>query len=323
MIIQCENCHKKFKVADEKIPAKGAKVRCPNCKHVFVVKREPEEKKTDEKAFFSFEIEREIQPPEPIKTPEEMEFEAVPKQDQKVTEEPSFEIPRDIQLEEGRKDTLEMERHFIQEDYKKDEEAVERLTQSPETKTTKITEELKEKIPIVKKERRVNPILLTLFILALIVAVFYFIINYTSIQLPIKLFSATEKPISQLKISDLKGFFANNQHSGRLFVISGKVTNNSSAPMSFIRVKGSIFDSSGKKVSENEVFCGNIFTQQELETLERAFIEQRLSNQIGSSLSNMNIPPGKSIDFNIIFFQPPERISEYAVNVVDAQAGVR
>lgn len=37
MIIQCEQCQTKFKLDDSKVSAKGVKVRCARCKHVFAV----------------------------------------------------------------------------------------------------------------------------------------------------------------------------------------------------------------------------------------------------------------------------------------------
>lgn len=40
MIVECESCHTKFKLADEKVTAKGVKIRCTKCKHVFVVRKE-------------------------------------------------------------------------------------------------------------------------------------------------------------------------------------------------------------------------------------------------------------------------------------------
>lgn len=49
MIIQCEQCHTKFKLDDSKVTEKGVKVRCAKCKHIFTVhKKEQEEEQTAE-----------------------------------------------------------------------------------------------------------------------------------------------------------------------------------------------------------------------------------------------------------------------------------
>ena len=41
MIIQCEQCLTKFKLDDTKVKAKGVKVRCAKCRHVFTVTKQP------------------------------------------------------------------------------------------------------------------------------------------------------------------------------------------------------------------------------------------------------------------------------------------
>jgi predicted Zn finger-like uncharacterized protein len=38
MIVECSQCHTKFKIADEKVTPRGVKVRCSKCKNMFVVK---------------------------------------------------------------------------------------------------------------------------------------------------------------------------------------------------------------------------------------------------------------------------------------------
>lgn len=43
MIIQCDECQARFRLADEKIKPTGTKVRCSKCKHVFTVMPPPEE----------------------------------------------------------------------------------------------------------------------------------------------------------------------------------------------------------------------------------------------------------------------------------------
>ncbi len=42
MIVECENCHKRYKIADEKIPSRGAKIKCPNCQSIIFVNKIPE-----------------------------------------------------------------------------------------------------------------------------------------------------------------------------------------------------------------------------------------------------------------------------------------
>ena len=39
MIVQCDKCRTKFRIADERVSDKGVKVRCSRCAHVFVVRK--------------------------------------------------------------------------------------------------------------------------------------------------------------------------------------------------------------------------------------------------------------------------------------------
>ena len=58
MIVQCEACQTRFRLADEKIKPTGTKVRCSKCKVVFTVtppEPEPAEEAVD---FGSFNMEK-------------------------------------------------------------------------------------------------------------------------------------------------------------------------------------------------------------------------------------------------------------------------
>lgn len=42
MIVTCEHCAARYKLDDEKVKGRGARITCPHCKHVFVVLAKPE-----------------------------------------------------------------------------------------------------------------------------------------------------------------------------------------------------------------------------------------------------------------------------------------
>ena len=54
MIITCASCLTKFNLDDSRISAKGVKVRCSRCKHVFYVVPPPETKEEIIEGFESF-----------------------------------------------------------------------------------------------------------------------------------------------------------------------------------------------------------------------------------------------------------------------------
>jgi hypothetical protein len=101
----------------------------------------------------------------------------------------------------------------------------------------------------------------------------------------------------------------------KIFVIEGKVTNNYSKPCHSIQVKGVLLDERGNQSAEETVYCGNILSKQELRTASEEAIRKKLQNPVGSSLSNFNIQPGKSIPFTLVFFSPPEKLSEFSIEI--------
>ena len=100
-----------------------------------------------------------------------------------------------------------------------------------------------------------------------------------------------------------------------LFVIEGKVTNNHAKPCHSIQVKGVLFNERGKRSDEETAYCGNILTKKELASASEESIRKRLQNPVGSNLSNFNIPPGKLIPFMLVFFDPPEKLSEFSIEI--------
>ena len=69
MIITCENCKTRFNLADERIPAAGAKVRCSRCQHSFQVVR-PRPKPAQDLGLLAADEDN------PLLSPEEAEPEA-------------------------------------------------------------------------------------------------------------------------------------------------------------------------------------------------------------------------------------------------------
>jgi hypothetical protein len=80
-------------------------------------------------------------------------------------------------------------------------------------------------------------------------------------------------------------------------------------------VKGTLFDERGNPAAEKTVYCGNVLSVKQIKSSSRKKIEQSLQNAYGSTLSNFNIEPGKSVPFMLIFFDPPGKLSEFSLEV--------
>ena len=48
MVIQCENCNRKYRLDDSRIKAPGSSVRCSKCGHIFFLSKKEELERRDE-----------------------------------------------------------------------------------------------------------------------------------------------------------------------------------------------------------------------------------------------------------------------------------
>jgi uncharacterized repeat protein (TIGR01451 family) len=86
-------------------------------------------------------------------------------------------------------------------------------------------------------------------------------------------------------------------------------------------VKGLILDAGGKVLQQQTVFCGNYLSEEKLRTMKYAQIEEAMNNEFGDSLANMNVKPGATIRFTIVFRNVPKEMANINVEVVDSKAG--
>ncbi len=127
----------------------------------------------------------------------------------------------------------------------------------------------------------------------------------------------------QIRTVGLNGFFLESRNAGRIFVIQGEAVNDYREPRSAIAVKGVLFDAKGAPLLQQTVFCGNPLDTDELTSKPFERIVEQMNNQFGDSLSNLNVPAGKTIPFTIVFRNLPAELNEFAVEVVDSKPASR
>lgn len=152
-------------------------------------------------------------------------------------------------------------------------------------------------------------------------AAFLFIVICAAIAVPLWYFWSkyTSAKTGEIALVELNGEYAQNAEAGNIFVVTGRAVNNTDKARSFFQVKGTLFNKKGEKAAQSEAYCGNIFSKKEIETLPRAKIEADLKNKVGGSLSNINLAPGKSVPFMIVFFDLPAEMSEFSAEVTGSQ----
>jgi hypothetical protein len=173
-----------------------------------------------------------------------------------------------------------------------------------------------------KKERTVSTtFILTILLLAVVTgALYYWSIMGRSVfafeYIYEKIYGFMEgKKEQRLFLLYLKG----SEHSlggGKVFVIQGKVANRSPETKKFVKVKGSLFDKTGKVVATSAGYCGITINDEEV----RKSTYDALKSSFGfPALAQAKpVPSQQSLPFTIIFFSPPEGASQYQVEIADA-----
>jgi len=128
-------------------------------------------------------------------------------------------------------------------------------------------------------------------------------------------------PEGAITVLNMGGRFVENSAAGTIFVIEGQVKNDFKETRSAIAVRGLLFDQTGKPVMRKNAYCGNKLSEAELKTLTQEEINERLGNQFGDSLSNLDVAPGVVLPYTIVFTKLPSNLSEYNVEVAESTAG--
>ena len=123
--------------------------------------------------------------------------------------------------------------------------------------------------------------------------------------------SGGDKSVQTYKVENLAGFYGTGGKAGMRFVVNGMVTSQGPEKISGIRVRAELLDKSNRTIAEKTAYAGNIIP--DLNSADREQIETAMANRFGNKLSNVDILPGQSVSFMVVFFDPPEGIEEYRV----------
>ncbi len=133
---------------------------------------------------------------------------------------------------------------------------------------------------------------------------------------------------SDLTIVIAQGRFVTEARAGRLFVVEGKIKNIGQSPVSYIRLRGTLYtrDQRQQNVPFGKpvlAYAGVVFTADQFKRLPLKAIHERLNDRLGDNRSNYLLQPGHDIGFMIVFDKLPlkKRLSEYVVQIYSSVAG--
>jgi predicted Zn finger-like uncharacterized protein len=311
MIVTCASCLTKFNLEDSKIPARGAKVRCSRCKHVFFVPPPGPAQEEIVENFESFAKRHE----DVVGRPEKKKEPALP--------------PLGEEEEEGEFPSFEEEEKslFAEEQPPRLEERVEVRAQREEVRPRAKTFKPEKRV---RKEKKGPSIFLALFIIIFLLAIGGFYL-WTELESGGKLAPYIEPPLK--KITTLWQQIWGTEKEGlvpriitqyhetlgdvRLLVFEGQVTNESKVAKKHVKVRVSLLDQNKARVAEKEVLCGRTIRKDELVNLPTAFFQGDVSLNPGTE-TEMVLQAGKSIPFVLIFKDLPSQVTQYNVEIIEA-----
>jgi len=132
-----------------------------------------------------------------------------------------------------------------------------------------------------------------------------------------EIYSAGNSEIRLLE-STVTDRFLDNHKAGELLVITGQVRNDYDHPRSNIKVTAKLYTENGIVVRRATVYCGNMFSDLELATLEIAAIDHRLSGGPVAPKINQPVGIGKRIPFMVVFHDLPNSFDQYSVEVMES-----
>ena len=337
MIVTCASCMTKFSLDESKIPAKGAKVRCSKCQHVFFVAppTEPPLESLPEPPPES--------PPEPPPEPKEEEpmedFESFIKSQEAFTE-PGPKRPEIPPSKMDKREAIGFPGEKEDIGFPEEEEALFR-EEVPPKKGAPVTpfepepEERAEAKPVqprrmAQREKRKPPVvfLLIIFLVLLVLGGFFLWTEYgsketvmTYLEYPVRKGVALWNELLGVKqenlvVGDLNRY---DEKVGDFFlsVIEGKVKNQSQSSRKYIKIRVEIFDQHKEKITEKETLCGLNIGPDGLKSLPPEFFKGEMLIQ-PQQPPDLVISTGKEAPFMVVFKDLTSQAREFKVEIVEA-----
>ncbi|MDX9963633.1 DUF3426 domain-containing protein [Desulfobacter postgatei] len=113
----------------------------------------------------------------------------------------------------------------------------------------------------------------------------------------------------------INGRFVSNKSAGDLFVVTGRIKNPSNIPVSYIQLKGTLMTKDNTKAKTLIAYCGNIIPEETLMSGNISDITKQMGVRQGNQNTNVNIKPGASVMFMLVFSNLPEELSNFTVAV--------
>lgn len=123
--------------------------------------------------------------------------------------------------------------------------------------------------------------------------------------------------VLQLATMEINSKFIENEATGRLFVITGKVRNGYTIARKLIRLRGKLYTKGKVLVKTEHTFAGLVMADQELSSSAMEDIKKRLNTTAGQDLA-ITLEAGKSAPFMVVFTELPADLDEFVIELVSS-----
>lgn len=129
-------------------------------------------------------------------------------------------------------------------------------------------------------------------------------------------------PAGTLNLStmEITSKFIENENSGRLFIITGKVRNGYTITRGQIMLRGKLFSKGKVLVKTETTYAGVTITDQELGTLSIQEIKAQLNAVPKAQDIGTLVRPGQSLPFLVVFADLPDDLDEFVIETISSKA---
>ena len=313
MIIKCENCGAKLKIADEKLIGKNIKIKCPKCTSIMPIKKKAAVEEALKKDVASQKLTEETKEKDSVQSQEEEETtkrrqEEIVKQDSKKEkpaekkEETKEEIPDKVQKKIDQIHELS---------YSKNGKKAGDYEDIPETVSTHV-DSIAKRAGKEKKKGVFSKLLWGIIVLLVISACILIFVKRTEVAgVASNIHKATRKALNKvgiikdrtinLVIKSERAYFLKTNNEKNIFLIYGKIENIKKESLKDFRLRGKLFDDKKKLIKTIAVPLGVFFNE---DTVKGFKDEEEIKNAYFNPAYNFLELSVKftSIPFMLIFY---------------------
>lgn len=127
---------------------------------------------------------------------------------------------------------------------------------------------------------------------------------------------APDAAVRDIVLDKVRQYYVDNDKLGRIFVIEGVAVNGFDAPKELITVRARLLDDTEQVLDSKELMAGNTLSLFQLQVFDKPDFDQALADKTGIASRNTNVAPGGEVPFMVVFFEPPDAVREFVVDVV-------